>query len=291
MKTGLNLLLCVDWEGLSLEQENLEALQSFKKRWAIPLLHFMNPAYFTSKKLKERAQTMDWTPFLDETAMGLHLHASRHFVESCGLSFRDGPCFSRQGDQNPQEFQGHEVMLHTYSVFEFKTMLAVSADIFSQWNWPQAHFFRAGGWMMNPDFIPALKDQGFCADSSSTSPENLNHTCWQGEPLQRYLQILWGQQSDRSQPYQDQGFWHIPNNGGAIDYWQSEDRVLNWAGELLKQDGSTAVITIHQETAAQHLWKLDGLLNNLLQDVSVLQPVDFKKFQRPSQPTSHPLSV
>ncbi len=291
MKKGLKLLLCVDWEGLSLEPENLEALQSFKKRWAIPLLHFMNPAYFTSKKWSGRARTIDWTPYLQESVLGLHLHASRHFIEYCGLSFRPGPCFSRLGDQNPQEFQGHEVMLHAYSVYEFRKMLEVSAQLFSQVDWPRARFFRAGGWMMSPDFFPALKDYGFCADSSSTSPENLDHTCWQGEPLQRYLQILWGHQSDRSQPYQDQEFWQIPNNGGAIDYWQSQDRVLNWARQLLNQENPTAVITIHQETAAQHLWKLDGFLNNLLQGLSVLQPVDFNQFQTPSMQPFRPLSV
>ncbi len=264
MKKGLKLLLCVDWEGLSLQEDNLQALIEFKKRWAIPFLHFMNPAYFTSKSLQERVEQVDFTPFVaGEDQWGLHLHGARHFVEACKVPFQNHSTFAKAGDQNPGEFIGHEVMLNSYSVADFEKMLLKSQEIFQNQGWPSPRLFRAGGWMMNPEYIPSLKKFGFWADCSAAPAEVLNNTGWQGEPLQRYLSILWGHLNVFSQPFLDQDFWQIPNNGGAIDYWKSDCEPLQWAHQLADETNPFAVITIHQETAAQHLPKLDLFLKSL----------------------------
>lgn len=262
MKNGLKLLLCVDWEGLSLEEENLQALRQFRERWAIPLLHFLNPAYFTSRTLREQASHVEFHEFFTgDDWVGLHLHGARHWVEACGLPFRQGPTFSKAGDQNSREFQGHEVMLHTYSGEEFERMLEKSREIFAEQGWPQPKAFRAGGWMLNPDHLSILREWGFAMDSSRAPAQVLQNTGWQGEPIHKYLEILWGDLDETSQPFFDQGLWHFPNNFGAIDYWQSPP--VEWAQSLASPDHPWAVITLHQETAARHLSKLENFLERL----------------------------
>jgi hypothetical protein len=263
MKKALRLLLCVDWEGLSLQEENIRALQAFRERWAIPLLHFMNPAYFTSKSLRPQAQALDFSRVIKaDDLWGLHLHGAKNFIQACGISFQEAPTFAWAGDQNPGEFYGHEVILNTYGIEDFSQMIATALAIFRDQGWPRPSIFRAGGWMGCPEFYPVLKRWGFWADSSSAPPTVIARTGWQNEPLHRYLKVLWGHLDPFSQPFLDHGFPQIPNNGGAIDYWSQPAH--QWARDLARLSDPLAVVTVHQETAAQHLWKLDHLLQELL---------------------------
>lgn len=46
----ITIYMTVDWEGVSLEQENIEAMQMFRKKFPhIPMLQLLNPAYFTTR--------------------------------------------------------------------------------------------------------------------------------------------------------------------------------------------------------------------------------------------------
>ncbi len=259
------MVLSVDWEGLSLFERDLQTLVQFKERWVAPLVHYMNPAYFTQKNLAGKADPETVLSVIkDEDEWGLHLHAPRHFVEAAGLNLRLSPSFSNLGDSNDGEVQGQEVMLLAYSPEEFEQMLEFSKRKFTELGFPLPQSFRAGGWMLDPDFFPILKQQGFKVDSSAAPATSLEGSCWQGESLQRYMQILWGEISQSSRPQEVlPDFYEVPNNLGAIDYWKDPEVLVNQVIEGIKNEQSCAVITIHQETASEHLGQLDFFLKNL----------------------------
>ena len=264
MSKSLNIVLSVDWEGLSLEKRDLQALANFKKRWVNPFVHYMNPAYLTDNKLKKYAVQQAVASVVDGgDEWGLHLHAPKHFVQASGVQPRTAPSFSALGDSYSGEGHGQEVMLLAYSSEEFEKMLVYSKQLFAEQGWPQPKSFRAGGWMLDPEFFESLKKHEFVFDSSATPASSVEGSCWQGESLHRYLSLLWGDFNKGSQPQQVlPDFYEVPNNFGAIDYWQGLEVLLQQSLQLSDQQG-LAVITIHQETAAEYLPRLEEFLQHL----------------------------
>lgn len=268
----LDIIISVDWEGTSLEEKNLASLRDFKKRYHVPFLHYMNPAYFTHPALKNRdiSSQLNRCIFEDDE-MGLHLHGPRHLIEQCGVKFRSQPSFTVQGDAHEGAMRGQEVMLHTYNQSEFSQLLFFSTHLFKKQGWSDLKSFRAGGWMISPEQVRCLSDFGFKFDSSAVSPQSLVGTSWEGESLHRYSEILWGHISHASLPYWvgHSEILEVPNNLGAIDYWSSQHLHYNCqeSASLAKNKGyHLVVVTAHQETFHQYCSRLEKFINELISD-------------------------
>ena len=278
MEPGLNVILTVDWEGLSLEIENLQRIQCFKERWGVPLVHYMNPAYFTQSSLKEKSISLVIQNLIKkDDELGLHLHGPRHFIEATGVPFRAQPSFAVGGDSYNGAYRGQEVMLHTYSKDEFAQILDFSLDLMKSSGFTDPKSFRAGGWMMDEEKIETLFEFGIQVDSSAAPAQSLDGSCWQGESLQRYLSILWGDIQETSQPYwcADSKVLEVPNNLGAIDYWRSE-KIADKASQCLslaREKNHVVVVTAHQESANKYFSYLDNFMEELAKEKSI--PVNF----------------
>jgi len=268
MNTGLHVILTVDWEGLSLRSENLSRIQRFKETWGFPIVHYMNPAYFTHPELKNKENSSSALNLIkrdDET--GLHLHGPRHFIVAAGVAFKAQPSFAVAGDSYTGADMGQEVMLHAYSQSEFAQILAFSFSLFRHKGFKLPESFRAGGWMLDQDKLAVLAEFGIKFDSSAAPADTLDGSCWQGESLQRYLSILWGDIHKNSQPYwcSEKKILEVPNNLGAIDYWQAGEAKLKAEQSLALAQNKKhlVVVTAHQETALQYFDILDEFLQRL----------------------------
>lgn len=273
MEAGLDIILTVDWEGVSLESENLKRIQSFKQRWSVPIVHYMNPAYFTDPGLSQKFHSSIIKKLImDDDELGLHIHTPRHFVEAAGVSFRSQPSFSTAGDSHLGAQCGQEVMLHAYSKTDFAKFLSYSYSVFENYGFPAPRSFRAGGWMLDEEKIAVLAEFKILIDSSAAPAEVLDGSCWQGESLQRYLSILWGNINKNSQPYwHPRGVLEVPNNLGAIDYWKTTDvtPLVSKNVKLAESKRNILVVTAHQESAAQHFSLLDQFMEQLKQEKKV----------------------
>ena len=109
----VQLWVTVDWEGLSLEEDNLAAMRNFRQQFPdIPFLHLINPAYFTAPHA-HRAQSGSAirSTFLASDTVGLHLHPQRSLVEACGLTYRASPAVSAAASSCQGVECGHAVSL------------------------------------------------------------------------------------------------------------------------------------------------------------------------------------
>lgn len=266
----IKIIVSMDWEGTDLKEENLEAIREFKRSWAVPMVHFHNPAYYTNPYLSEE----EVQKFTDEAIgvddeVGLHLHTPRHLLTHAGVSSKTSPCFSRLGDYNVGEQYGQEVMLLAYHKEEIKKLLDFSIRLFKEKGFSPIHSFRAGGWMADERVWEALAEVGIPIDSSATHASYLDGTGWSGENLQRYIPLIWGEEGKRTRPYQLQSFsgplLEIPNNLGAIDYWDSLNIYQIFASLLNEEQESEQIFVInsHQETAARFMPSLMEFLSYL----------------------------
>lgn len=270
MGAQLNIILSVDWEGLSVDPKNIQGIRGFKAKYSVPLVHYMNPAYFTHPGLEQGHPDIQIANCLfADDELGLHLHGVKHFVRQSGVLFRSQPSFSRAGDQNGGELCGQEVMLHGYTPLEFKKLLQFACETLKQKGFVRPCSFRAGGWMISPEQIKVLEECGFVVDSSAVPSFCLENSSWKNESLHRYVNLLWDGIHTNSQPYwfsSQKKILEIPNNLGAIDYW-SDDLIKKYCEQLIRlsDDGesSVVVVTAHQETFVDYIYRFEKLISDL----------------------------
>ncbi len=268
MKKILDIIISVDWEGLSLDPINLNSLSDFKNFYQCPLTHYLSPAYWTNPKVSQSQfqQALSTMDFISDE-IGLHLHAPKHFLDPLEIPFRSRPSFSIKGDQNDFNFIGQEVMLLAYSKDEFAKMINESFKIFKNLGLAKPNSFRAGGWMIDPDQIDTLSDLGFLIESSAVPPDFFNNTSWQDENIHRYAKVLWPEISFSSQPSINSKILQIPNNWGAIDYWQDQTiptQTNHYLSRLNTNERNLIVLTTHQETFFETRPRLEKIIDHIL---------------------------
>jgi hypothetical protein len=206
----------------------------------------------------------------EKDELGLHIHPQKVLVEAAGLNFLSSPSFSKGWAPTFGPLAGQEVMLHTYPERDLYQLIRFSLEVLEHYGFRDIHSFRAGGWMAGQNVFEALTQLNFRYESSATSAQFLNGTSWQGENLQRYIEMIWPDINDHSGPYQVQTqyghLWEVPNNLGAIDYWQADrddEKIESILEGAQKKEEHLVVINSHQETALENWPKLIQFLKKL----------------------------
>ncbi len=267
----------MDWEGCDLEAHNLKSIREFKQKWKCPITHYLNASYYTNPKTKDLNITDEIKSILtQDDELGLHLHAPKHFVENAQVELKTSPTFSSFGDYNAGEEFGQEVMLHGYSKDEIKKMISFSTSILNKKGFRGIFSFRAGGWMCDEKIVEALEEENFHYESSATVASLLNGSTWEGDNLQRYIELIWDDITPQSKPYwlesSQKKIIEIPNNLGAIDYWQDHwiDELVDISIKNSQQDKDyICVINSHQETFEKNAYKLDQYLKKISKEFEV----------------------
>lgn len=259
-KPPVMLYVTVDWEGISLEDDNIAAIEAFRRRYpTLPMLHLLNPAYFIPSQHSPvalaavRAQIARTQLPID--TIGLHLHGWQRLVEHCGLPYQDAPQFAEPPAQLTDA--GLTVSLtEAYRVPQLTQLLRCASDLLVAQGFSAPRHFRAGGWQLGPALISALTATGFVWDSSVIDATLLT-TRWAADsPLVQSLKRLHPKVSPLAQPYAlNPQLIEYPNNAGFADY-QTVAHWLQLFEALLASEKRVLVLGFHQETAADYLPRL-----------------------------------
>lgn len=265
----IRIVVSVDWEGRSLQPENLQAMQNFRRDFPkIPLQHFLNAAYYTRYKKDSELITKLIKSVLrkgDEHA--LHIHAWRSLVESSKVNFRTTPSFVEDGYSTADcEIDcGHDIALTGYTTAELRKIIAHSVEILLREKFNRPKSFRAGGWQADAKVLEALAAEGFTLDSSAVPAEFLKVE-WSKYNLYGFVGKLWADITPTSQPYDYKTssglkITELPNNSCLSDYMTGSDmlKVYQANAETLKKSPNKDVylsIGFHQESAAEYLPRL-----------------------------------
>lgn len=297
------LTLSIDWEGRSLEPQNLLAIQQFREQFPqIPLTHFICVAYW-SRSTQPSALTERMKPaFKTQDEIGLHIHCWRSLVQASGVPFRTSPTywgpryslFEYEGDL------GHEVEVSAYTREEIQKITKHSVQLLHEQGFQLGKSFRCGGWLATPDVLHALRAEGFLYDSSATD-FRWHENELQGLPILRRLQEIWPSLSKNTQP-----FWietpagkilELPDTGALADYVTAEEMTqhLQEALALATPEKPRFVhCGFHQESAYQYLPRLIAFVKpyekdsqirwETLQEAALL----FQKFSSSSEENPQP---
>lgn len=253
---SITVYITVDWEGWSLDAENLEAIQTFRAKYPhIPMLHLLNPVYYLRPRMNASEITQQIrSTLLPIDTIGLHLHGWNSLVQHCSVPYKDRPSFALADETCRYGECGYSVSLElAYSEADLTQLISCSADLLVQYGFEHPKHFRAGGWQFGPKLVTALHQNGFTWDSSRIDADIVAHSWGEQSAMVRMLKTLHPDASILDQPREIlPSLMQYPNNAGLMDYTRSE-QLLEIFQTLITQDKRVMVMGFHQETAFDFL--------------------------------------
>lgn len=262
-KRNITVYVTVDWEGWSLDDENIEAMQAFRNKFPhIPMMQLLNPVY----AVRPAANKADIKQRIDSVlrpgdSIGLHIHGWKSLAERCGVTYQSAPSYDRGGEVCDGGECGYTVSLeYAYSQEDLTRLVACSANLLQEQGFPHPRYFRAGGWQLGPKLTAALADSGFTLDSSRIDATLLLTGWAENSGLVRMVRKLHPDATPLDQPYPlTADLMEYPNNGALADY-TSTQTLLELFQKLLANGKQVMVIGFHQETAYQYLSRLEDAI-------------------------------
>lgn len=257
---SIEVYVTVDWEGRSLDDEDIEAMQSFRQQFPyIPMLQLLNPAYFVRNHAypARLAQTVQST-FLPIDTQGLHVHAWKSLTEYCGVAYQYSHSFA-DVDENCQKGDcGYTVSLEfAYTEQALTKLIACSNQILIDNGFNKSVHFRAGGWQLGPKLIAALEANDFTWDSSRIDADLLTTRWHEDSGMVTMLRQLHPNSTPLDQPYLlGKKLMEVPNNAALADY-TSTKQIVTLFKSLIAEKKQVMVLGFHQETAADFLVNLE----------------------------------
>jgi hypothetical protein len=266
---SVTLYMTVDWEGWSLDDENLQAMRDFRVRYShIPMLHLLNHVYFLRPGADAKAMTEKMrSAFLPADGQGLHLHGWQSLVEACGLEYRNEPAFSGPEGSCSADDCGYNVSLElAYSEPELERLVSCSTEKLVQQGFGRPKHFRAGGWQLGPKLALALQVNGFEWDSSRIDHSLLLGKWHPDSGLVTLLKQLHSDATPMDQPRQLlPGLMQYPNNAALADYTNAVELTEIFIA-LVEQRKTVMVLGFHQETADHYLPRLEEAIKLMEQE-------------------------
>jgi len=256
----MQIYVTVDWEGVSLEPENIEEMQAFRQQFPnIPMVQLLNPVYFV-RDLQHATQTaaIIRSTFLPADTHGLHLHGWKSLITYCEVPYQSKHAYASTDEHCETGDCGYTVSLeYAYAEAELTKVIACSRDILINQGFQRATHFRAGGWQLGPKLQAALQANGFVWDSSRTDASLISSRWGEGSGIVNMVRALHPTSTALEQPFAlSETLMEYPNNASLADYTTTKE-IIAMFKQLLGQNKRVMVLGFHQETARDFLHRLE----------------------------------
>lgn len=256
----MSLYMTVDWEGRSLDEDNIEAMIAFRKKFPhIPILQLVNPAYFVRGHHDNAWLTkVIKSTFLPTDTVGLHVHAWKSLTQYCRVPFQYSHSFADTDENCKAGDCGYTISLeNAYSQADLTQLIACSNQVLVKNGFNKSVHFRAGGWQLGPKLISALEADGFIWDSSVIDADLLTTRWHEDSGMVTMLRKLHPDATPLDQPYAlSPQLMEYPNNAALADYTNAKQIVRLFEG-LVNANQKVMVLGFHQETAVDFIGRLE----------------------------------
>ena len=263
----ITVYVTVDWEGVSLDNDNLETIQEFRKKYPhIAMLQLITPSYWVRADVNKAAITAQIkSTFLAIDKVGLHLHGWKSLLIYCQVPYQTAPSFADQAETCELGDCGYSVSLeNAYSEADLSKLVACSSEILVSEGFAKPTHFRAGGWQLGTKLTAALQANNFTWDSSHIDANLLTTNWHEDSGMIKMLRELHPTATPLDQPYVVQPFYinqlhEYPNNAALADYTSSK-QIVAMFNSLIQNNKTVMVLGFHQETATNYLGRLDAAI-------------------------------
>lgn len=266
----------VYWEGRDLQDPNIEALDRLRKAFpAIPLTHFVNPAYFLDEAKNTESIAAFQRVFADADEVGLYLAPIESLVKDAGVILKLSPSFWGYVDEGEvcEKDCGLDVPMAVYNREEALKILASAHQAMLKAGFRDLRSFAVRGWLEAPFITRLAFSFGYRYDLSPIDPD-LVVPKLKEFPISAWVSQRWaelagadGEAVQKLVQSQKPMRW-IPQRGGLLDLSEQReilarfDRLVKERREHPELD-DVFTLGISVETAFQSWPKLRLLLSSL----------------------------
>ncbi|MBP9706675.1 MAG: hypothetical protein KBD78_03465 [Oligoflexales bacterium] len=190
-----SVYLSLVWEGSHLKLENLESIKQFRADFPdMPIIHFIDPAYFTHSGSDEiKIQLLINSALKKEDRICLHNHSWNGLLQHSGVTPRYKTSYWGQKINTKlceSTACGHEVPITDYSKSELYKILQSSQQLFQKHFKLTSNCYMAGAWLMSKDLLDVLIAHNFKYDFSYTNLRLLQNRL-KAFPLYQMIKTSW----------------------------------------------------------------------------------------------------
>ncbi len=258
----ITVYVTVDWEGATLENDNLEAMQDFRKKYLhIAMLQLITPSYWVRPDVDKAAVTAQIkSTFLPIDKVGLHMHGWKSLLTYCQVPYQHAPLFADQNEACELGDCGYSVSLeNAYSEADLSKLVACTSAILMSEGFAKPTHFRAGGWQLGTRLIAALQVYIFTWDSSRIDAKLLTTNWHEQSSMIKMQRELHPTATPLDQPFYINQLYEYTNNAALADYTSSK-QIVAMFNSLIQNNKSVMVLGFHQETATNYLGRLDAAI-------------------------------
>ena len=224
----LDAYLVVRLEGRSLEEPNLEALDSLRKKFPeLVAIHLINPSYFKDnpqsasnlEAIQKRIGTKD--------EVGLYLALSQSLVKAANLIPIHKPTFWGYGDEICTSDCGLQVPATVYNRADIAQLFWVAHESLKAAGFTQTTSFAVNGWLSPAGIAEIAEDFGYKNDLTGIDPKLVQ------AQLKEYPVADWIK--DVPGPVSTAGLSAWIQAGGIIEF-NNDEAVLKQFDQFLSKD-------------------------------------------------------
>lgn len=269
----LDLIVGISWEGGSLDPQNILALDELRRHYPeLRVIHFINPAYFTSGAYApDDAASRLHSVIRPTDLLGFHLSPWRSTVQSAGVLFKASPTFWGDAHSACGRDCGRDVPVTLYTTDELNAVIARGKQVLQDHGFTLSPISFVAGWLGAPHVLEALAQNGFQEDFSA-----IDYTLVQ-PTLERFPLGTWihdlskdaaGDSPITAHPYRG-GMLRRWKMTSILDYQDTAD-IQQRFKKMLEggTSGSYFYLGMHQETINTYAGRLRKALDAIFAEAS-----------------------
>lgn len=162
----LDAYLIIKWEGKALEEPNLEALDSFRKKFPdVPVIHLINPAYFkeTAKVSGDNFEAIK-KRIADNDEVGLYLVPSANLVKAADVMLLKKPTFWNYSEELCTNDCGLSVPMTAYTRADVVKLTYTAHSILKEFGFSDLQSFAVHGFVHPAGILSITEGLGYTND-------------------------------------------------------------------------------------------------------------------------------
>ena len=257
------LQVIVYWEGRSLDEPNLEALERLRAAYPDLLMsHMLNPSYFLDAETAEANLAAMHRILKADDEVGLYLSSVQSLVSRANVTMRYRPTFWGHIDEQDfcQKDCGLDVPLAGHTREELMRVFASADSTLRQVGFSGMKAFAARGWLANTVLQGIASSFTYRHDLSAMDPRLISPKL-SVFPFYRWAKDAWEEASTKPSLMTQDGATSRVTIGGTLDFSEASEVLTRF--DQSDPTSRPFQVALSQETAYFSSGRLKLLLKSL----------------------------
>lgn len=256
----LSAFFVLKWEGRSLEEPNLEALDGLRKKFPdVPFVHLINPVYFKDASAKVSGFNLETIKkrITDDDEVGLYLVPSANIVKAADVLLIKKPTFWNYQDELCSTDCGLSVPMTAYSRADIVKLTYTAHSIMKEFEFDDLQTFAVHGYVHPAGITNIAESLGYKHDLTGVDKSLLKAY------LKEYPVGQWIDSAEKPLANRVVSSW--TQAGGVIEFNNDDEILQRFKGfhAESKDKNAAFVLSVSQENLFMNTMRIEKTIQRM----------------------------